>query len=71
MWVSVGLSFHDENSLVDRVGSLHCASTDSNPITETGGAGDQEIPERNLEDIEIQLSADSDIHGDIDSHVSG
>ena len=65
----MGLSFRDENSSVDRVGSLHFASTDSNPITETGGAGDQEIPERNLEDIEIQLSADSDIHREINSHA--
>ena len=67
----MGLSFHDENSLVDRVGSLHFACTDSNPIQETGGVGDQDILEGNLEDIEIQLSTNSDIQGYIDSHVSG
>ena len=67
----MGLSFHDEDSLVDRVGSLRFASTDSNSITETGSVGNQESPGGNLEDIEIQLSADSDIHRDIDNHVSG
>ena len=56
---------------MDRVGSLCFAPADSNPIPETGGVGDQESPEGNLEDIEIQLSANSDIHRDIDGHVSG
>ena len=69
--VSMGLSSHDEDSLVNRVGSLGFASADSNPIPESGGVGDQESPGGNLEDIEIQLSADSDIHRDIDNHVSG
>ena len=66
----MGLSFHDENSLVDRVGSLRFVSTDSTPISETGSVGDQESPEGSLEDIEIQMSADSDIHKDI-NHISG
>ena len=67
----MGLSFHDEDSLVDRIGSLRFASANSNPITEIGGVGDQESHGGNLEDIEIQLSTDSDIHRDTDSHVSG
>ena len=57
----MGLSFHDENSLVDRVGSLHFAS-----IPKIGSVGDQESPGGNLTDFEI-----SDIHRDIDSHVFG
>ena len=69
MRVSIGLSFHDDNSFVDGVGSLRFAPTHSNPILETGG--EQESPGGNSEDIEIQLSDDSDIHRDIDSHVSG
>ena len=71
MRVSTGLSFHDEDSLVDRVGSLHFAFTDSNPIPETGRQHHQESPGGNLEDIEIQLCTDSDIHRDTDNHVSG
>ena len=67
----MGLSFHEENVLVDRVGSLRFVSTDSNPIPETGGVEDQGSPGGNLEDVEIQLNNDSDIHRDIDSHVSG
>ena len=49
----MGLSFHNENSLVDRVGSLRFASANSNPILETGSVGDRESPGENLEDIEI------------------
>ena len=57
----MGLSFHDQDSLVDRVGSLRFASAGSNPILETGSVGDQENPGGDLADIEIQFSADSDI----------
>ena len=67
----MGLSFHDEDSLVDRVGSLRFVSTDSSPVTEIGSVGHQESSGGNLDDSEIQLSADSDIYRDIDSHVSG
>ena len=68
----MGLSFRDENSSVDRVGSLRFASTDSNRIPETSSIGHQERPERDLEDIEIQLSVGSDISRDkVDSHLSG
>jgi len=51
--VSMGLSFHDENSLVDRAGSLHFACTNSNQIPETGSVGNQERSGINSEDIEI------------------
>ena len=51
--------------------TLNTNSTDSNPIQQTGRVGDQESPGGNLGDIEIQLSADSYIHRDIDNHVSG
>jgi len=51
--VSMGLSFHDENSLVDRAGSLRFAGADSNQIPETGSVADQEKPGRNSEEIEI------------------
>ena len=54
---------------MDRVGSLRFASTDSNQIPETDSVGDQEIPEGTLKDIEIRLSADSDIHREINSHA--
>jgi len=70
--VSMGLSFYDADSLVDRVGSLCFACIDSNPILEAGSVGDQERAGTNLEDIEIQLSADSaSIPRDNNSHVSG
>ena len=55
---------------MDRVGTLRFASTDSNLITETGSV-DQESPGGNLEDTAIRLSADPDIHREIDNHISG
>ena len=51
----MGMSFYDENSLMDRVGSLAFVSTStySNSIPDSGSVDDQESPGENLEDIEI------------------
>ena len=36
----MGLSFHDENSMVEAAGSLHFAPADDlNPILDAGGSG--------------------------------
>jgi len=57
--VSMGLSFHDESSMVkatSSIGSLRFAPEDPNPVPENGI-----VDERRHDDIEIQLSDDSDI----------
>jgi len=57
--VSMGLSFHDESSLVEAsIGSLRFAHDISNPIPENGVVDEES---RRHDDLEIQLSDDSDI----------
>ena len=58
----MGLSFHDESSMVEvtssiNIGRLHCAPDDPDPISENGAVDE----ERRHDDSEIQLSDDSDI----------
>ena len=58
--VSMGLSFRDENSLVEiSRGSLHFAPSDPNPVTQAGHP-DIVDQERN-NNIETQLGDHSDI----------
>ena len=55
----MGLSFHDEDSMVEAsIGSLRFAPNVPNSIPETWGINI--IDERRNEDIEIQLSDDSE-----------
>ena len=56
----MGLSFHDENSLVEltSAGNLRFAADDSNAIPETGTVNSER--ERN-NDVEIPLGDESDI----------
>ena len=54
----MGLSFHDESSMVEAsIGSLCFAPDFANPISENGIIDE----ERRHDDSEIQLSSDSDI----------
>ena len=54
----MGLSFHDESSMVEAsIGSLRFAPDISNPKSENGIINE----ERRHDDTEIQLSCDSDI----------
>ena len=54
----MGLSFHDESSMVEAsIGSLHFAPDIANPISKDGIIDE----ERRHDDSEIQLSGDSDI----------
>jgi hypothetical protein len=66
--VSIGLSFHDEPSLVEAVGSLRFEAADPNPITgrigldgslRTGPHDPNAIPEM----ISIEERRDDDIGG--------
>ena len=57
----MGLSFHDENSLVEiSRGSLQFTPNDPNPVTETGHPASIVDQERD-NNIEIQLGDHSDI----------
>ena len=58
----MGLSFHDESSMVElaSIGSLRLAPDDPNPIPETASINVLD-EERRYDDIDIQLSDDSDI----------
>jgi len=59
--VSMGLSFHDESSMVEAsIGSLRFALDDQNSIPETGSVNILDKGSRD-DDIEIQLNDDSDI----------
>ena len=49
--VSMGLSFHDENSMVEAAGSLHFAADNSNSTFETESIINQE-PERD-DDLQV------------------
>jgi len=62
--VSMGLSFHDENSMVEAIdsGSLHFAHIDQSAMPEDGSIGIVSQERRGEEDdIGIQSSDDSDI----------